>query len=556
MRLLLAIILSCPLAGAGEVWLFLKDGSVGTGDPSKDPATVSVPGGTSVTATKDQISFQRTREQVDQAVVAMVQDLARGQNTELHTKRFAVMKCAATAKLLEFLKHAEARYRLSAMFALQYAWSPEALEPVAKGLQDADAGVRKAAYGALGRNVSEKKVLELIKPLADSEDVATAAMVFSAVDMREPDGSLKRIRRLLHDSQSQSAVGLRISHYLAPALTADTLPLLESKDAQVRRAAMVGLIAQLVDAAAVRAKIRSVLADGDADLREIAAEYFTWLGQSDDAAAIQAALTREKDVYVRAALDAALRTISRRAQLWSEKPESAASLDRIRQADALEPTFIYEVGEHEQKERYRERAFQLQNVLGSLSGALRNSGVFAGQLQIPAAAEWIAPVREYFDPKRKSFGFHITKEYTSFVGSVHVGDDCGWRKELRSVVAVAPGVVRSARHCYSWGFIVVIEHVRPGGQPVCSLYAHLSPMLHVKPGDIVAGGQKIGSIGRAYTVDNGGYGAHLHFGLHNGAYGDGSWVCGYISTESWAGNAAKWLDPQALLSKSEFRNQK
>ncbi|MBI3829010.1 MAG: peptidoglycan DD-metalloendopeptidase family protein [Planctomycetes bacterium] len=163
------------------------------------------------------------------------------------------------------------------------------------------------------------------------------------------------------------------------------------------------------------------------------------------------------------------------------------------------------------------------------------------------AGKWVTPVRDYYDPGRTSYGFSVTKDFTAFVGSVHIGDDAGWNKELRTVVAVAPGVVRSVQHIFSWGFIVVIEHKDAKGEPFCSLYAHLSPMLHVKPGERVEGGQKIASIGRSHTVDNGGYHAHVHVGLHHGEYNEGNWVHGYISLKSWQDGLHDWMDPQKFL---------
>src|SRR4029077_9112778 len=84
-----------------------------------------------------------------------------------------------------------------------------------------------------------------------------------------------------------------------------------------------------------------------------------------------------------------------------------------------------------------------------------------------------------------------------------------------------------------------------GGKPFCSLYGHLSPMIHVRPGDVVEAGQQLGAIGRGFSVDNGGYFAHLHFGIHRGRYAtETRWVCGYVSPQAFASGAHTWLDPQ------------
>jgi len=540
MRYGLILLLYASLACSGESWLFLKDGSVVFGDPA-------VPDSKASKIPKGDIRFQRTPEQVDQAVTAMVSNMVRGEKTEEHAKRFAVLKSAAAPKLLEILKNPNPKFRLTALFALQYGWAPQALEPVAKALEDGDPDVQRTAFRVLSHNLSEDKLAPLLKPLVDGDDLATAALVFEIADKNDPDLTLKRVKRLIADPAHRAAVLTRLSHYRSAELTPDTLAFLSSKDPTQRRGGVVGLISQYANSEAVRTKVRALLADKDAEIREIAAEYFTWLGQRDDLPALRQILPYEGDTYTRAALDAAVKTIENRDAAWTKRPSLAAELDMLRSADVLEPTFVYDVHEHARKDEFRRRAFKLQEVLAAPSGNLENSREFQKETEIPVAGAWQPPIREYFDASRKSFGYCVTQDFTAFVGTVHIGDDCGWRKELRTVCAAAPGVVRSAGHVFSWGFIVVIEHKLANGDSYCSLYAHLSPFLHVKPGDVVAAGQKIASIGRHYSVENGGYGAHCHFGIHRGPFGQGEWVHGYISTIDWANGTDGWIDPQAFL---------
>jgi murein DD-endopeptidase MepM/ murein hydrolase activator NlpD len=266
---------------------------------------------------------------------------------------------------------------------------------------------------------------------------------------------------------------------------------------------------------------------------------------------LREALAREKDAFARASLQAARSAVENRSVEWAARLELADELAKIRKAEVLEPTFVYQTHEHDRKREFLERVFKLEEVLAAPGGVMRNSRDFTADAQYPAAKTWTPPVRDYFDANRKSFGFCVTQDYGAFVGGVHIGDDVAWGKELRSVVAVAAGVVRRATHIFSWGFIVVIEHKQPDGQQLCSVYAHLSPLLHVKPGDVVAAGQKIGSTGRHYSVENGGYTAHTHFGLHRGPFSveDGTWVHGYISQQEWKEGQHGWLDPQAFLKK-------
>jgi HEAT repeat protein len=493
MRYLIGLLFTVQLAYSAEAWLFLKDGSVVLGDPLAETISVTAPDGSVIKVPKADVRFQRTREQVDQAVTSMVADIVRGEKTEEHTKRFAVMKCAATPKLLEILKNPNPKFRLTALFALQYGWAPQALEPVTKALEDADPDVQRTAFRVLSHNLPEEKLAKLVGPLADDEDLATAALVFEVADKNNPDLSLKRIKRLLHDPANRAAVLTRISHYRTAELTNDTLAFLDSPDANQRRGGVVGLISQLANGEAVRQRMQKLLSDKDPDIREIAAEYFTWLGQRDDLPALKSTLSSETDAYTRAALDAAVKTTELRAAAWTKNPALASQVEALRSADVMEPTFVYNVGEHARKDEFRARDFKMQEILSAPAGNLELSREFLRESAYPAATVWVPPIRDYYDASRKSFGYCVTKDFTAFVGSVHIGDDCGWRKELRSVCATAPGIVRSAAHVYSWGFIVTIEHKLPNGEPYCSLYAHLSPFLHVKPGDVVAAGQKIAS---------------------------------------------------------------
>jgi len=110
---------------------------------------------------------------------------------------------------------------------------------------------------------------------------------------------------------------------------------------------------------------------------------------------------------------------------------------------------------------------------------------------------------------RKSFG----------AGGTHAGEDCAWFREGCSIYAIADGVVRMVQGAGGdWGFLVAVEHRLPDGRYLVSVYGHLAFDLLVTAGDVVKAGQKIGTQGLSTSVENGGYGSHLHFGL-----GDGPW---------------------------------
>jgi len=545
--LLLGTLLSPTLLSA-DVWLFLKDGRIGLGDPAKSPVQLALTDGTSAEITVDQIHSKRTQEETNTAIDGMMQDILRGKNIVEHTQRLQSYRAAGAPRLLTYLKNADARLRLSALYAFQFCYAPAAKEPILAALNDTDSDVRKTAFAALARHVPEVELAGLLQATAVGSDVALSALVFEMVDKHHPDPSLKRIKRLLADPKHHTAILTRLSHYRDPSLTPLTLPLLDSPNKDVARTAVVALITQLANDDATRAKVRGLLGSTDPDTRDIAAEYFAWLGQKSDLDALQRAVTKEIDPYVKASLEASIAIIPRRDQLWS-KDSATSSIFASLRAHALEPTLIYGLVDTPEKDAARDRHFQLQKTLAIPCGDLRESVTnLITAKQEPAAAR-MPPVREFFDDKRKSFGLEMPSKGGVFSGSVHVGDDVAWRKEMRTVVAVAPGLVRSVEHAYSWGFIVIVEHQLNDEKSFCSLYAHLSPMIHVKPGDTVKLGQKIGSTGRNQCVENGGYMSHLHFGLHDGPFASkgGSWVCGYIGLERWKSGEHGWLEPQAFL---------
>jgi murein DD-endopeptidase MepM/ murein hydrolase activator NlpD len=136
------------------------------------------------------------------------------------------------------------------------------------------------------------------------------------------------------------------------------------------------------------------------------------------------------------------------------------------------------------------------------------------------------PERGIAAPAAGSFGFPVgggtaAGYYNAqpFGESFHLGDDWngagGGDTDLGDpVLAIADGRVRSARdHGGGWGSVVRVVHdIGAPGTPVLveSLYAHLDS-IDVTAGDVVARGQRIGTIGDA----GGRYAAHLHLEIRD-----------------------------------------
>ena len=585
-----AILLSLPAlpgcsftsAWGGEVWLFLKDGRVCLAE-SAAAKSAMLPDGTQVVVTPDKILGQRTRDELNTLVDAMCVDLAHGRNFDTHSQRFKTFRAAATPRLLFRLEHDAGKERLGALYGLQFCWTMQAFDPLMKLVHDPDRDVVTVALTILMNNTPVAALKPQLKELADDKDIKLAAIVFEHAERSEPDTSLKRIRRILADPVARKSALSLLSHYFNPELTPLTLPLITQGNADEKCIAIVALIQQGADGADVRKAMLALLASPDADVREAAAEYFTWLGRNDDMTELKVASKVEHDLYARAGIDGAIKAIAFRDAArakWTAGKSSvettAEMIDKdyerlvtafkaapttgdadaarafLLKADTVEPFIPFSASMPEDpNSRFRLRGLVEQGVFCAPCGLLDDSidNDFSGAREAPPVAKMVAPIRDYFDPKRKSYGAYIDPTQPLFGDSVHVGDDCGWRREGRAVVCIGPGLVRLVAHFPTWGHIVIVEH-RIDGKPVCSLYAHLTPMILVRPGDVLEAGQKIGSIGRANTIDNGGYIAHLHFGIHRGAYAaDQRWIAGYVPPDAFAKGAHAWTDPQTFLKK-------
>ncbi len=519
----------------------------------------------------------------DARVDAAVADMAARRNLRASEKTMVGLGAAAVPRLVHHLKGTDRRSRLVALCVLHHCWSDAAREPLAAALKDRDPEVRELAAGALARRLEPADFRKLVGPLTEDESSYVASRILPLLEEKAPDAA--RMKKCLSRPALHEALAKHLPRYESAELTPATLALLGSFEKNVRRAAAAALTFQGPGSAEVRGKALKLLAHSDPAVRDLAAEYFTWHGGKKDLEALRAAAADEKDVWALASIRGAVRVIERRG----DAPESAPA-----DAEDFEPVWKYQgrAAPEEFRLKREARLNGLARVLGIPQGTAMTD--FEKAAATAPAAELVPPVRDFFDPVRESYGKHVGANNPAFANSVHVGDDMAWHCDGQAVVAVGDGVVRRAGCIGTWGYLVIVEHSAPDGSKFCSLYAHLGPFLQVKPGDTVGRGQKIGSVGRSLTWENGGYWAHLHFGIHRGQflheYPVGSevpfnyagrqvkgrvfacgqtlarlevevdgrkvrfglrrrplWICGYIDPAKFKAGDHGWMDPQAFI---------
>jgi|GEM_PF-1825077 len=631
--LLLLCLLTAPLT-AEEAWIFLKDGRVGRGDPATDPIALRLPDGTTVEAARDEVARSRTDRQMADAVDRMLKDVRRGRKHREHAGKLRELGAAAVPRLLHHLAGADRADRGNALWGLCYAWSPAAREPVVACLRDDHVAIRKSALAALTSHESLADLTDVFATIINDPDPQIAILGFETAERNGPD--VERIARFLPKRKCWSMLGRYLARYQASALIPGVREILDKGKAEERHAAIVALIHLNANGKATRSRMMRLLRRSSSKMRERIGEYLAWHGTAAELEALEERIGKEKDFHAKASLAAAATAIKARAA-WmpaggdegngaednaggsgreGDGRDSAVLHDLYNSARALlepEPTAatwtqafaIYRTAESfEPRYRYdgtrppegfldrSESRLELQRALFAIPGPiLSGETAFNDRVDLPPAGKLRPPIRDFFEKERKSFGKQTSTGTGVFANSVHVGDDVGWLQEHLTVTAIGAGIVRRAEYSFTWGGLVIIEHQGRDGQPFCSLYAHLSPFKHVKPGERVAGGQKIGSIGRSYTLENGGYAAHLHFAIYAGPFiarhepGDvvtihmigaptrvtvvevraaktlyrldsGSliliadqptWITGYIAPDLWKAGDHRWVDPQEFL---------
>ena len=436
---------------------------------------------------------------------------------------------AAVPGLLAHLKSPNIQIRVLALSGLQYAWSDAAIEPVIEQLKSPEVAERKWAMIVLQQKLDVKELAKRLDPVLDRIGPDVVEKMLPLIE--QAGGDADRLRRLAAHDRYAKAVLAVLPRYQSADMVPLTRRLASRTKGEWKAQAITALIHQGDNAPEARRAVLGWLRDKDPRVREYAAEYLRWHGDAAALAPLAKVLAHETDPWANASEHEAVRMIKMRADAddLKEFPREGAPIEAVCIYGQAFP------------DADREKSAQRIAALRAYAGY-----PFANeQTSVPPVKKLLAPTRDYWESKTGSFG---RQGGGAFAGSVHVGDDVSWQREQTTVVAIAPGMVKQVRvAAQSWGGIVVVEHKRGDGSNFCSLYSHLGPLIVVQEGELVAGGQKIGALGRTYTWEGGGYVAHLHFGMYDDAYRQGDWVTGYFDPVAFRAGDHRWLPPRSLL---------
>lgn len=244
----------------------------------------------------------------------------------------------------------------------------------------------------------------------------------------------------------------------------------------------------LADEAAVPA-LQQGLADADSMVREACASALGHIGGDAAIAALQQRLPLEQDPYVQASLRAMAQSATGHAydrsdgNTWLEPLDGPEGATRVAFAWTVKGKNLF-------------------------------NDVAAKAVDVPAAERFVLPIQRY---REDLFAGYPRNSFGGQKG--HAGEDCAWFRDGCGIYAIADGVVRMVQGAGGdWGFLIAIEHRLPDGRYLTSVYGHCGFDVLVRAGDVVTCGQRIASQGLSCSVENGGYGGHLHFGLGDGPF--------------------------------------
>jgi murein DD-endopeptidase MepM/ murein hydrolase activator NlpD len=163
----------------------------------------------------------------------------------------------------------------------------------------------------------------------------------------------------------------------------------------------------------------------------------------------------------------------------------------------------------------------------------------------------IYPLKKY---QVNSYKFGQDCWYDNIFWGKHLGEDIN-RKVGTVVRSIGRGrvvyskLVAKRGKKKNWGNIIAIAHKNPHTKQVFySLYAHLGARF-VSKGEKVHLGQRIGTIGKRKTIENGWWNeSHLHFSIYRGPWDNKKKILpGYFRKDQNLTKTKFWLKPSEFI---------
>jgi murein DD-endopeptidase MepM/ murein hydrolase activator NlpD len=238
--------------------------------------------------------------------------------------------------------------------------------------------------------------------------------------------------------------------------------------------------------------LTKALEDAEPIVRDAAATALGHLGGPDAAAALEKRKAKEKEPYALAALEASLALARAESRPYEQRAD----------------------GKRWQEPLVGPEGARRVEFVWRAKGQSSFNDYDAKTLEYPTAERFVYPIQRY---REDLFGGYPRRSFAA--NGNHAGEDQGWFREGTSYFAVADGIVRMVQGAGGdWGFLVAIEHRLADGSYLTSVYGHAAFDVQVRAGEIVRCGQRIATMGLSCSLENGGYGAHLHFGFGAGPF--------------------------------------
>ncbi|MCC7137213.1 MAG: HEAT repeat domain-containing protein [Planctomycetes bacterium] len=224
-------------------------------------------------------------------------------------------------------------------------------------------------------------------------------------------------------------------------------------------------------------------------------------GVADPAAAVAARRRREPDPHVRACLDALGRRLGKSLPVRRVSEEVRVPLE----GGLLWTPFL-------------EGMDKAKSVAPSYTSKPDSRMGGGSAEKLPVASRFVLPLLGFGAEEVPGVSLQPFGNPRNNGAVYHTGLDVGACLDGAGFYAVADGIVKMVHTGSDMGTLVCIEH-HVGPKALATVFfMHAADVVFVEPGERVAPGQLVASMGLGYSFENGGHFAHLHLGAYPGPF--------------------------------------